>query len=231
MFDLQGYGPLIAEGVVMTIRLALGALVLGLILGLAGAVAKLSPDPVARAIGGVYTTVMRGLPEFLVVMIIYFGSSGVLTAVAGWFGHDAFVELSPYIAGVIALGVAFGAYATEVFRGAILAIPKGQIEAARAFGMGPWLTFRRITLPQVWRVAMPGLGNLFMVLLKDTSLVSVIGLNEILRAAYIGGQATKDSFTFYSVALLIYLAMTWVASRGQARIERWAARGASVGRL
>ncbi|MCG8510527.1 MAG: ABC transporter permease subunit [Rhodospirillales bacterium] len=223
VFDWSGQ---FALGTLMTVQLALGALALGLLLGLAGATAKLSKDPVARALANIYTSIVRGIPELLIVLIIYFGSSGALTALAEFLGYEnTYVELSPYVAGVLALGFMFGAYATEVFRGAIIAIPKGQTEAAQAFGMGSWLTFRRITLPQVWRIALPGLGNLFLVLMKDTALVSVIGLNEILRVSSIAAQATKDTTTFYSVALVIFLLLTIVTMRGQARAERWARRG------
>lgn len=223
------YANQLALGTLMTVRLALGALALGLLLGLVGAVAKLSRDPVARAVANVYTGIVRGIPELLVVLIVYYGSSGALTAVAEAFGSDRFIELSPYAAGILALGFMFGAYATEVFRGAIIAIPKGQIEAARAFGMSGWLTFRRITLPQVWRVALPGLGNLFLVLMKDTALVSVIGLNEILRVSGIAAQATKNATAFYFVAAFIYLALTVVTMRAQHSIEAWAARGLPKG--
>ena len=159
------------------------------------------------------------------MLIIYFGSAGVLTSIAGWFGHDRFVDVGPFTAGVVALGLTFGAYATEVFRGAILAVPKGQIEAAHAFGMDRWLTFRRILLPQVWRIALPGLGNLFLVLLKDTSLVSVIGLAELMRSAQIAVGFTKEPFTFYLAAAVLYLAMTVVASLFVLWAERRAARG------
>ena len=168
---------------------------------------------------------VRGLPELLVVLIIYFGSSALLTTAAGWVGHDGFVELGPYAAGVIALSLTFGAYATEIFRGAILAIPKGQIEAARAYGMGRTLTFRRIVLPQVWRIALPGLGNLFLVLLKDTSLISVIGLDELMRASTIAVGFTREPFTFYLLAAVLYLVMTIVTMVILHYAERAASRG------
>lgn len=209
----------------MTIGLAVGAWAVGLVLGLVGATAKLSNDPVARAIANIYTGIARGVPELLVVLIVYYGSSGALTALAESLGSDQYIELSPYAAGVIALGLMFGAYATEVFRGAIIAIPKGQIEAARAFGMGGFLTFRRIVLPQVWRIALPGLGNLSLVTTKDTALVSVIGLNEILRIAGIAAQSTKNTALFYFVACLIYLAITIVTMRFQVSAEAWANKG------
>ena len=225
MFDLQGFGNHLLTGTVMTLKVAAGGLLVGLLLGLIGAGLKLSGSRIAYGIGATYTTIIRGLPELLVVLIIYFGSAGMLTAVAGWFGYQGYVELSPLAAGIIALGVAFGAYATEVFRGAIRAIPEGQWEAAQACGMRPSQTFFRIILPQAWRVAIPGLGNLFQVLLKDTSLISVIGLEEIMRKSQIAISNTKEPFTFYFAAAMIYLSITVVVMIGQRYAERWAGRG------
>ncbi len=225
MIDLGGFADQLLLGAWTTVKLALASLAVGLLLGLAGATAKLSGIPPLRWIAAAYTTVIRGIPELLVVLIIYFGSSGLLTAAAGWFGHDQFVELNPFAAGTIALGLTFGAYATEVFRGALMAIPKGQQEAAHAFGMSGWLTFRRILMPQMWRIALPGLGNLFLVLLKDTSLVSVIGLEELMRASAIATGFTREPFTFYLAAAFLYLAITVVTMLILARAERVANRG------
>jgi polar amino acid transport system permease protein len=225
MIDLAGFGEQLLHGAAMTVQLALAALAVGLVLGLAGAVARLSEVRLARILASAYTTVVRGLPELLVVLIIYFGSSRLLSASATALGHDGFVELSPFAAGVVALGLTFGAYATEIFRGAILAIPRGQVEAAHAFGMGRVLTFRRIVLPQLWRIALPGLGNLFLVLLKDTSLVSVIGLEELMRKAQIATGFTREPFTFYLAAAALYLLMTTVAMVVLHRAERSAGRG------
>ncbi|MCP3867423.1 MAG: ABC transporter permease [Gammaproteobacteria bacterium] len=225
MFDLQGFGDQLLLGVWMTLRVAAGGLVMGLLLGLVGAGLKLSKSRIAYGIGATYTTVIRGIPELLVVLIIYFGSAGLLTKMAGWFGHDGYVELSPLLAGIIALGIAFGAYATEVFRGAIQAIPEGQTEAAAACGMSQWQTFFRIVLPQAWRVAIPGLGNLFQVLLKDTALISVVGLDELMRKSQIAISNTKEPFTFYFVAALIYLSITVIVMIGQRYAENWASRG------
>lgn len=225
MIDLQGFGDQLLLGAWMTLQLAFGALCGGIVLGLAGAMAKLSEVRVARAAASTYTTVVRGLPELLVVLIIYFGSSALLTTVAGWVGHEDYIELSPYAAGVFALSLTFGAYATEIFRGAIQAIPKGQIEAARAFGMSPALTFRRVILPQVWRIALPGLGNLFLVLLKDTSLISVIGLDELMRASTIAVGFTREPFTFYLFAAVLYLLMTIVTMVALHYAERAASKG------
>lgn len=165
------------------------------------------------------------MPELLLVLTIYFGSSAVLMAIASIFGYDEYIELSPFIAGVIALSIAFGAYATEVFRGAIQEIPKGQREAAMALGMTRFQTFRRITLPQVWRIALPGLGNLFLVLLKDTALVSVIGLNELMRQTSVAVGNTKEPFTFYFAAAMVYLFMTSISMAGLYFLERYANRG------
>ena len=225
MFDLRGFGDQLLLGALMTVGLSLSILVLGLVIGLFIATAKLSGFKPFRAVGEVYTAIFRAVPELLIILIIYFGSSGILTAIAESFGYDEFVELSPFAAGVTSLGLVFGAYASEVFRGAILAIPKGQIEAARAYGMNGWLVFRRVVLPQIWRVALPGLGNLFLVTQKDTALVSVIGLVELTRAAAIATGFTKAPFTFYFVASLLYLAMTSVTMYGQRHAERWARRG------
>ena len=225
MIDLHGFGDQLLFGTLMTIRVAAGALVLGLALGLLGAVAKLSKSRIARGVAGFYTTVIRGLPELLVVLIIYFGSSSILTSIASKFSDVKFVELSPYLSGVIALGLTFGAYATEVFRGAFLAIPQGQAEAANALGMHKWQVFRLVTLPQLWRIALPGLGNLFLVLLKDTSLVSIIGIEELMRQTKIAVGFTKEPFTFYFTAAIIYLLLTIITMRLLHKAEQRANRG------
>ena len=225
VFDLQGFGDQLLLGTLMTLRVGAGGLLVGLVLGLIGASLKLSRSRIAYAIGATYTTIIRGLPELLVVLIIYFGSATLLTRVGSWFGYDGYIELSPLAAGITALGIAFGAYATEVFRGAIQAIPPGQIEAALACGMSRIQTFFRITLPQAWRVAIPGLGNLFQVLLKDTSLISVVGLEEIIRKSQIAISNTREPFTFYFVAALIYLSITVIVMFGQRYAEAWARRG------
>ncbi len=225
MFDLKGFGDQLLLGALMTVGLALSVLCVGTILGLAGAIAKLSKSAPARFAAETYTAVLRGIPELLIVLVIYFGSSGLLTAAAEAMGHDGFVELSPFAAGVTALSLVFGAYATEVFRGAILAIPKGQIEAARAIGMNRRLVFLRVTLPQLWRVALPGLGNLFLVSQKDTALVSVIGLEELTRKAAFATGFTKAPFTFYMAAAVLYLTITSVTMVGLHLAERRASRG------
>lgn len=225
MIDLQGFGPQIAFGAWMTVQVALGGLVIGLIFGLAGAAAKLSSYAVLRGIGQSYTTVVRGIPEILVVLLVYFGGEDIINRLAESFGYDGYIEINVFVAGVTALGVSFGAYATEVFRGAIQSVPAGQIEAAVAIGMRSHQVFWRITLPQAMRLAIPGLGNLFQVLLKDTSLVSLIALPELMRNSAIAIQNTKEPFTFYFTAALIYLLITSVVLVCQIYAERWANKG------
>jgi His/Glu/Gln/Arg/opine family amino acid ABC transporter permease subunit len=225
MIDFQGFGPQIALGALMTVQVAIGGLIVGLIFGLMGAAAKLSPYMALRGIGQGYTTVVRGIPEILVVLLVYFGGEDLLNRLAESFGYNDYIEINVFAAGVCALGLSFGAYATEVFRGAIQSVPVGQIEAAVACGMRSHQIFWRITLPQAMRLAIPGLGNLFQVLLKDTSLVSLIALPELMRNSAIAIQNTKEPFTFYFVAALIYLGITTVVLFGQTYAERWANRG------
>jgi His/Glu/Gln/Arg/opine family amino acid ABC transporter permease subunit len=219
------YTNLFLVGTAITLAVTLAVLPIGICLGLIGAAAKLSGDPVAMAYANVYTTLVRGLPELLVVLIFFMGGQLAVNAIAEWVGYDGYIDFNPFIAGVLALAFMFGAYATEIFRGAILAIPKGQTEAARAFGMGGWLTFWRITLPQVWRLALPGLGNLLLVLMKDSALLSLIGLNEIIRVVGIAAQSTKNATLFYFVGALLFLVLTFITMMAQKRMETWANRG------
>jgi len=225
MLDLQGFGPQIAFGAWMTVQVAVGGLAIGLILGLMGAAAKLSANPVLRWTGQGYTTVVRGIPEILMVLLVYFGGEDILNRLAETVGYDGYIEINVFIAGITALGLSFGAYATEVFRGAIQSVPVGQIEAATACGMSSRQVFLRITLPQAMRLAIPGLGNLFQCLLKDTSLVSLIALPELMRNSSIAISNTREPFTFYFIAALIYLAITCVVLVGQLYGERWANKG------
>lgn len=222
--DLYGFGPALAAGTLMTIKLALCALSLGLVLGLLGALAKTSPKKPLQWLGGTYSTLVRGVPELLWVLLIYFGTVNLMRAIGEKIGMPG-LELSAFAAGTIALGLCFGAYATEVFRGAILAIPKGHREAGLALGLSNGRILWRLILPQMWRIALPGLGNLFMILMKDTALVSVIGLEEIMRRSQIAVTASKEPFTFYLVAAFIYLGLTVLAMIGMHWLEKRAGRG------
>ncbi len=222
--DLYGFGPALAAGTLMTIQLALCALALGLALGLLGALAKTSPNKFLQWLGGTYSTIVRGVPELLWVLLIYFGTVNLMRELGTLFNNPE-LELNAFAAGVIALGLCFGAYATEVFRGAILAIPRGHREAGQALGLSKGRIFWRIILPQMWRIALPGLGNLFMILMKDTALVSVIGLEEIMRRSQIAVSLSKEPFHFFLIAAFIYLSLTVLAMTVMYFLEQRASRG------
>src|SRR5690606_35315443 len=210
----------------MTIQLALASLARGLVLGLLGALAKTSPYVAMRWVGGTYSTIVRGVPELIWGLLLYFRTINLVR----WLGTlvgIADLALRPLAAGTIALGLRFRAYPTEVFRGALLAIPKGHREAGLALGLGKRRIFLRLILPQMWRLALPGLGNLFMILMKDTALVSVIGLEEIMRRSQIAVTASKEPFTFFIVAAFIYLGLTVIAMIGMHFLEKRAGRGFS----
>ena len=221
----QGWGDELLLGAGVTLALAAVSLVFGLALGLALAIAKLSHSPGLRRLAEGCTTALRGIPELLIIFLVYFGSGFLMHRLGRLFGADVHLEIGAFWAGATALSLVFGAFASEVFRGAFLAVPQGQTEAAQALGMSRGLTFRRIVLPQVWRYALPGLGNLWLVLVKDTSLVSVIALDELLRKTQIAVGVEKQPFTLYFAAALIYCAITAVSMLAQGRLERWAGRG------
>lgn len=223
--DLQGFGAQLASGTWVTVQLALAAMACAIALGLLGAVAKASTAAPLRWLATGYTGTVRGLPELLVILLVYFGAAGVVNAVAGALGHEGYVELSPFVAGVAALAFNYGAYMTEVFRGALATIPRGHIEAGQALGLGRRMIFRRIVLPQLWRVALPATGNIFLALLKDTALVSVIGLEDLMRQTSIAVGYSKQPFTFYLAAAFIYLGLTALATAAIHVLERRTAHG------
>ena len=225
MLDLKGYGWMLGDGLQLTLLVGVCALIVAMLLGLLGAWGKLSHNRVARAAADTYTTVIRGVPELLLILLVYYGTPTLIQDVLEGFGHDVVIDVNPFIAGVMTLGFIYGAFSTEVFRGAILAVPKGQIEAAYAAGMSRTMMVRRVLLPQVWRFALPGLGNVWMVLIKATALISVIQLPELMRNADIAARAVRLPFTFYFAASLIYLGITVASMIGQQRIEAWARRG------
>jgi polar amino acid transport system permease protein len=228
LLELLAYGPTgwgdeILAGAWLTIRLALATLPVGLALGFAVALAKRSDSVLLRALGEVFSTVFRGLPELLTLFIVYYGGQILLQTVVGLFS-DTPVEASGFLSGILALGVVFAAYASEVFTAAFGAIPKGQWEGAAAIGLHRGQTMRLVILPQLLRLALPGLGNLWLVLLKDTSLVSVIALNDLLRMTSVAVGSTKQPFFFYFVACMIYLVISIVSSVAIGAIERWSER-------
>ena len=229
MIDLQGYGWLLLKGAQLTILVGLASMVIAVLLGLLGSWGKLSANRFARMLAGTYTTVIRGIPELVLILLVYYGVPTLIQDLSAAAGREILVDLNPFTAGVGTIGFIYGAFATEVFRGAYLAVPKGQIEAARAMGMSTSLTFLRITLPQMWRFALPGLGNVWMVLIKATALISVIQLPELMRNADIASRATRMPFTFYFMASLLYLVITIASMMLQQKAEAWAGRGVRRG--
>jgi polar amino acid transport system permease protein len=219
-----GWGDEILAGTSLTVRLALATLPVGLILGFLVALAKRSRRAWLRAFSEIFSTVFRGLPELLTIFIVYFGGGIALNWVLS-FVSEARVEVNGFIAGMAALGLVFAAYASEVFTSAFSGITKGQWEASSALGLHRMQTLQLVIVPQLIRFALPGLANLWLVLLKDTSLVSVIALDDLLRMTSSAVGTTKQPFFFYFVACMIYLLLAIVSSIGIHAIERWAERG------
>jgi arginine/ornithine transport system permease protein len=211
MLNLQGYGPSIWEGTLLTINVALASLAIAVLLGIIGALAKLSSIGVLKALAQIYTTVIRGVPDLVLMLLVFYGGQMLINQLGGMLGYEGYIDINPYIAGVSTIGFIFGAYMTETFRGAILAVPHGQLEAGYAYGMGRTLVFFRILLPQMVRHAIPGFGNNWLVLTKATALVSIIGLDDMVRKASLAAGATRMPFTFYAAVALIYLMITTVS--------------------
>ena len=224
MIDLHGYAGQIAQGALVTLGVAFSSLACGLLAGIIWALGKLSPSPLVRVPSVWIGNLLRGVPEFVILLICYFGLTSLLYQTTG-----GSVNLSPFAGGVFALSVVFAAYSSESFRGAFLAVPRGQIEAARALAMRPRDIFFRIHLPQAWRLALPSLNNQWQSLLKDTSLVSVLGLEELMRKADIAAQVTKQPFVFFLAAALIYFVFLNLSNPVFAFLERRASRGLSRG--
>ena len=225
MLDLQGYGGLLFEGAKLTIYVGVSSMVIAIVFGLIAALCKISKSKVMRFLAETYTTIIRGVPELVLILLVYYGAPTLIQDILAWFGKNVYISVNPFSAGVVTIGFIYGAFATEVFRGAYLAVPKGQIEAAKACGMNVILTFRRITLPQMWRFALPGLGNVWMVLIKATALISVIQLPELMRNADIAARATRKPFTCFFAASLFYIAITIVSNLFQQWAETRANRG------
>ena len=224
MEHLITYLPLLARGLVVTIALAVLSLLLATLLGALAAAGRLGGSAVARGVVLVYTTIVRGVPDLVMLLLVYFGGQRLVnTAVAALGGTT--LDLSPFTAGVAAIGFIYGAYLAETFRGAFLAIPAGQIEAAAALGLRRWALFRKVLLPQLVRAALPGYGNTWQVLVKSTAVVSVIGLQDLVGFANDAGKTTREPFVFFVAVLGGYLFITWASTRVLAVLERRADRG------
>ena len=218
-FSLKGFGPLLLEGTWMTIKLSLLSLLVSVVLGLIGASAKLSGTAVLRVPAQLYTTLIRGVPDLVLMLLIFYSLQTWLTGLTEAFEWD-YIEIDPFAAGVITLGFIYGAYFTETFRGAMLAVPRGQLEAATAYGLKRSQRFRYVVFPQMMRYALPGIGNNWMVMLKATALVSIIGLADLVKAAQDAGKSTYQLFYFLVLAALIYLLITSASNIALRWLER-----------
>lgn len=223
-FGEGGWGPSIASGILVTVSLALATLPFGLAIGFFVALGKQSEEPSVKLAANMYTTIFRGLPELLTLFLVYFGGQIGVQKLGALLGYTGSIEINSFIAGMFAMGTVFSSYASEVILSAFRAIPKGQYEGGYAIGLSYGQTMRKIILPQLVRIALPGLGNLWMVLLKDTSLVSAIGLADILRQTGVAARVTKHAFLFYGTACLIYLALAIISSFFISSIDNWAAK-------
>ncbi len=223
-FDENGWGPALLQASATTIAVALTGFGIGLLIGIFGAWAKIKGGYISRGFADTYTTILRGVPDLLVIYLFYFGSSAVLTPLGGFFGASGFISLPGFLAGSLAIGMVSGAYHTEVMRGAYRAVSAGEIEAAIASGMSQMTLFRRIVAPLVLRHALPGLGNIWQLVLKESALVSVTGLVEIMRMAQIGAGSTRRPFTFFLAAAVLYLVISsisgWMLRRAELRLTR-----------
>jgi histidine transport system permease protein len=223
-FSLKGFGPLLLQGSWMTVKLSFLCLLVSVGLGLIGASAKLSKSALLRVPAQAYTTLIRGVPDLVLMLLIFYSLQTWLTNLTEALGWD-YIEINPFSAGVITLGFIYGAYFTETFRGAILAVPRGQMEAATAYGLTRAQRFRLVVFPQMMRFALPGIGNNWMVILKATALVSIIGLADLVKVAQDAGKSSYQLFFFLILAALIYLVITTVSNYVLRRMEIFYAAG------
>lgn len=226
----SGFGPLLLSGTWMTIQLALLSLLLSVIIGLIGASSKLSSIKILRYIATAYTTLIRSVPDLVIMLLLFYSLQLGLNQITEALQMDQ-IDINPFLAGVITLAFIYGAYFTETFRGAFQSVPKGQIEAAMAYGMSPWQVFHRVLFPQMMRFALPGIGNNWQVLIKATALVSIIGLTDIVKITQDAGRSTMQLFFFSIVAAAIYLAITTVSNLILMWLERRYSAGVRKGQL
>lgn len=227
---LSGYGPLLLSGTWMTLQLALLSLLLSVIIGLIGASSKLSNIKILRYIATAYTTLIRSVPDLVIMLLLFYSLQLGLNQITEALQMNQ-IDINPFVAGVITLAFIYGAYFTETFRGAFQSVPKGQIEAAMAYGMTPWQVFHRVLFPQMMRFALPGIGNNWQVLIKATALVSIIGLTDIVKITQDAGRSTMQLFFFSIVAAAIYLAITTVSNLILMGLERRYSAGVRKGQL
>ena len=224
-FGDTGWGDELFRATLMTIAVSLTAMIIGFSFAAIFTPLKLSKYKSLNLVANIYTTVIRGVPELLVIYLFFFGGSGAIMFVASMFGYNEYIEINAFITGSFAIGIISGAYSTEVFRGAVQSIDKGQFEAAKVLGLSKFIQFYKIILPQMLRLAIPNLSNVWQITLKDTSLISVTGLVEIMRQSYIAAGSTRDPLLFYSVAAVIYLMLTFLSMKLIDKLEVKYSRG------
>ncbi|ANI31421.1 amino acid ABC transporter permease [Yersinia entomophaga] len=208
---LDGYSKLIFDGALVTLELALCSVLLALVIGMVGAGGKLSANRLLSGVFECYTTLIRGVPDLVLMLLIFYGLQIILNSITESLGFSQ-IDIDPLSAGIITLGFIYGAYFTETFRGAYMAVPRGQIEAATAFGFSHSKIFRRIMFPAMMRYALPGIGNNWQVILKATALVSILGLNDVVKATQLAGKGTYEPFFFAMVAGAVYLIFTTLSN-------------------
>nr|WP_316650783.1 ABC transporter permease [uncultured Gellertiella sp.] len=223
-YDAPGWGGVMLVGFYHSLQLAFGGFFLGLLIGIGGACAKLYGGPILRDLMEIYTTLIRAIPELVLMLLLYYAGTDALSQLLKLMGYGS-VDINALTAGIFVIGVVQGAYSTEVLRGAIKAVPVGQLEAARAFGMAPLQVLRRVTLPAMLPHALPGLANLWMIATKDTALLAVIGFSELTLVTRQAAGSTKAYMLFFVAAGAIYLALTLVSNIAIRLVERRARRG------
>lgn len=219
-----GWGANLLRGLVNSLKIAFGAFGFGLLIGLFGAYGKLYGGPVLRDLLAIYTTVIRAVPELVLILILYYVGTDLINKASSAMGYGR-IEISGVVAGIWVLGIVQGAYSIEVLRGAIQAVPPGQIEAARAFGMPPVMTMWRVTIPAMMSFATPGLANLWLIATKDTALLAIVGFSELTLETRQAASSTRAYFTFFLAAGALYLIVTLCSGVVFAWIEKWARRG------
>ena len=224
-FGNTGWGDELFYATLMTIAVSITAMIIGFIFALIFTPLKLSKKKYLNLIGNFYTTVIRGVPELLVIYLLFFGGSGAIMYVASIFGYNEYIEINAFLTGSFSIGIISGAYSTEVFRGAIQSIDKGQFEASKVLGLKKKIEFFKVIMPQMLRLAIPNLSNVWQITLKDTSLISVTGLVEIMRQSYIAAGSTRDPLFFYSFAAVLYLLLTYVSMKLINKLEVRYSRG------
>ena len=224
-FGDTGWGDELFYATLMTIAVSITAMFIGFLFALIFTPLKLSKNKFLNFIANSYTTIIRGVPELLVIYLFFFGGTGAVMYVASIFGYNEYIEINAFITGAFAIGIISGAYSTEVFRGAIQSIDKGQFEAANVLGLHKFEKFFKIILPQTLRLAIPNLSNVWQITPKDTSLISVTGLVEIMRQSYIAAGSTRDPLFFYSFAAVLYLLLTFISMKLINRLEVKYSRG------